>query len=161
MIRKITVSMDNFSESFMARLKLEQLVAKDDENRNAARPASQVCVNSSAAAAPQMRPASQIPGNVPLSQYAQNHYTQMPQNPAVNPAVPQGCAAAGNQVPGNMQYSAGNSSVYQSRYTYTPDNSYSPAANNTVSQPAGNTVPQAGQMSFEAMGGDPDESMKG
>lgn len=30
MIRKITVSMDNFSESFMARLKLEQLNAKDD-----------------------------------------------------------------------------------------------------------------------------------
>lgn len=31
MIRKITVSMDNFSESFMARLKLEQLVARDED----------------------------------------------------------------------------------------------------------------------------------
>jgi hypothetical protein len=36
MIRKITVSMDNFSESFMARLKLEQLNAK--ENTPAATP---------------------------------------------------------------------------------------------------------------------------
>ena len=33
MIRKITVSMDNFSESFMARLKLEQLVAQDNDNK--------------------------------------------------------------------------------------------------------------------------------
>ena len=40
MIRKITVSMDNFSESFMARLKLEQLNAKDDVPATAAASAS-------------------------------------------------------------------------------------------------------------------------
>ena len=36
MIRKITVSMDNFSESFMARLKLEQLGARDSEPQSSA-----------------------------------------------------------------------------------------------------------------------------
>ena len=160
MIRKITVSMDNFSESFMARLKLEQLVAKEVASCGAGNPASQVGVNTSAAA-PQMRPASQIPANVPRPQYAQNQYAQMPQSQAVNPTAPQGYGAAGNQMTGNMQNSAGTGNAYQSRYTYTANNGYNPAAGNTVSQPAGGTVPQSDQMSFESMGSSPDESMKG
>ena len=67
MIRKITVSMDNFSESFMARLKLEQLTVKDD--------ASEKKAVSAPAAAPAnnnlfSRPASQIPVNIPQGQPA-------------------------------------------------------------------------------------------
>ena len=61
MIRTITVSMDNFSESFMAKLKLEQLNAK--EEIAAPKPAA------AAAAAPAndlfSRPAAQIPANAP------------------------------------------------------------------------------------------------
>ena len=61
MIRKITVSMDNFSESFMARLKLEQLNAKEVEaNKPAPVPAGGNGLFN--------RPAAQIPVNVPPRQ---------------------------------------------------------------------------------------------
>ena len=59
MIRKITVSMDNFSESFMARLKLEQLVAKDPVPQS---------VQSRLVNTPPPRPAASIPANRPLNQ---------------------------------------------------------------------------------------------
>ena len=63
MIRKITVSMDNFSESFMARLKLEQLTVKDiaEEKKTSAAPAPGNANTFS-------RPAAQIPVNAPQSQ---------------------------------------------------------------------------------------------
>ncbi len=58
MIRKITVSMDNFSESFMARLKLEQLTAKEVEDKKTA--------TAPAAGSNDLfsRPAAQIPSNI-------------------------------------------------------------------------------------------------
>lgn len=64
MIRKITVCMDNFSESFMARLKLEQLTAKDDVSpASAVRPAAQIPVQAPSAASRQNAFSSSNPVN--------------------------------------------------------------------------------------------------
>ena len=66
MIRKITVSMDNFSESFMAKLKLEQLTAKENET------AGGNSANTAGAAQTMQRPAA-------------TNQSAMPQQPAAHP----------------------------------------------------------------------------
>ncbi len=73
MIRKITVSMDNFSESFMARLKLEQLTVKEEtEAKKTSAPAQNPVHDAAAMSSSNMfaRPAAQIPANAPQSQPA-------------------------------------------------------------------------------------------
>lgn len=70
MIRKITVSMDNFSETFMAKLKLEQLTAP--ETPSAARPAAGV------------KPAAAMPTPPPIQQRPAAAYTVTPQTQTVN-----------------------------------------------------------------------------
>ena len=82
LIRKITVSMDNFSEAFMAQLKLEQLNVKDDSP--AARPAPAADLFSRPAAqipanAPQMPPQQAQTLNRPAYQPAPGQYQQPPQ----------------------------------------------------------------------------------
>ena len=124
MIRKITVSMDNFSESFMARLKLEQLAVKEaEEKKPAAAPGTQTPAAAAAANHPAFnRPAAQIPANVPqnahpaannsFSRPASYNYQQQPiqyqqpvqpQNPAPaqyqQPVQPQNPAPAQYQQP--------------------------------------------------------------
>ena len=97
MIRKITVSMDNFSESFMAKLKLEQLNAK--EENAAPEPA--------AAAAPAndlfSRPAAQIPANAP----------QMPQQNTQSFSRPAYTVAGGQYQQPQQQYQAPQQAQYQ------------------------------------------------
>ena len=66
LIRKITVSMDNFSESFMAQLKLEQLVVQDMESSKPA--VSGVSSMQSAGAPSRPLTAAQIPVNIPQQQ---------------------------------------------------------------------------------------------
>lgn len=129
MIRKITVSMDNFSESFMARLKLEQLAVKEAEEKKPAAPAgTQTAAAATAASSPAFsRPAAQIPANVPqnnsanpamnnsFSRPASYNYQQppiqyqqpMPQNPAPaqyqQPVQPQ-TTATEYQAPQQMSF---------------------------------------------------------
>ena len=65
MIRKITVSMDNFSESFMARLKLEQLGAKESEELEVSPNAATMQRIPAAVQAhsPASRPSAALPAN--------------------------------------------------------------------------------------------------
>ncbi len=122
MIRKITVSMDNFSESFMARLKLEQLAVKESGEKKAAAPADTQTAAAATAAATAAghpafnRPAAQIPVNVQpntgaapgtghnFSRPASYNYQQQPiqyQQP-----VPQNPAPAQYQQPLQQQTAA-------------------------------------------------------
>lgn len=134
MIRKITVSMDNFSESFMARLKLEQLTVKEDADEKKAAPAPAGNANVFS------RPASQIPVNAPQSQQS------APAN-----------QTAFNRPVGQMQYQQ----QYQPQSVPQPQNQYQPQSvpqQNTQYQ-----YQQPQQMSFGNMdnsGNEPENSMR-
>ena len=155
LIRKITVSMDNFSESFMARLKLEQLNVQEPEETVSAKktaPAAQTVPAMAQAQYPANRPAAAVPVNrAPQTAYqqpeqtTQGHYQQMPQayqqpvqyqNPAPVQAYqrpPQPTAQA---------------QTYQQ-----------PVHNYQAPLPPEPTAP-AEQLSFSNMGNDPDDSVR-
>ena len=170
MIRKITVSMDNFSESFMARLKLEQLAVKEAEEKKPASPAGAPTAATAASNPAFNRPAAQIPANVPqnpapaannsFSRPASYNYQQQPiqyqqpvqpQNPAPaqyqQPVQPQNPAPAQYQQPVQPQ----NPAPAQYQQPVQPQN---PA-------PAQYQAPQ--QMSFNTMNdnnNEPENSMR-
>lgn len=138
LIRKITVSMDNFSESFMARLKLEQLNATEAEEREKT-PAAP-------AQYPANRPAASVPVNRPVqpqtyqqpAQTAQTHYQQMPQ---------------AYQQPVQYQNPAP-AQTYQQ-----PVPPPAPAHNYQTPLPPDPNAP-AEQLSFGNMGNDPEDSVR-
>ena len=139
MIRKITVSMDNFSESFMARLKLEQLTAKDvDEVKKSAAPAAADTDLFS-------RPASQIPVNAPQVQNSNNG--------TANQAFSR--PAAYTVAPGQYQQTAPQYRPQQVQYQQQPIQYQQPGQQSIQQQPQ--------QMSFNEMAGngnEPEDSMR-
>ena len=159
MIRKITVSMDNFSESFMARLKLEQLAVKETEEKKpaAAPTASPTTAAATAATHPAFnRPAAQIPANVPqnahpaannsFSRPASYNYQSQPIQ-YQQPVQPQNPAPAQYQQPVQPQ----NPAPVQYQQPVQPQN------------PAPVQYQEPQQMSFNNMNGnnnEPENSMR-
>ena len=156
MIRKITVSMDNFSESFMARLKLEQLTARDPEKNTTAATA--------ATAGTTAHPAAQITNNLldqqQLRPNGNQASTQMANNFQPRTAFTQSPAPAAQSV--NYQYQA-------PQYQQPPRPAaaqYRPAAvpqSVQYQQMPAASQQEPEQMSFDSMNADnmPEDSMRG
>ncbi len=144
LIRKITVSMDNFSESFMARLKLEQLNAKEPdelEKSPAVQPAPAAAQTQYAA----NRPAAAVPVNRPAP--AQNY--QQPAQQNYNP-VPQAYQAPAPQQPVQYQNPAPAQNYQQP---------VQPMQNYQTPVPPDPNAP-AEQLSFSNMGNNPEDSVR-
>ena len=118
MIRKITVSMDNFSESFMARLKLEQLGARD------AVPPRETAALSAMAMAQIPLPAARRPA------------VQQPSAPPVRPAVQGGYGAMGQPEPPPRGAASGMPGTGYAVQSGTYDASGVPAERDDAVQPA-------------------------
>ena len=159
MIRKITVSMDNFSESFMARLKLEQLTAKDilSAEKRQTQPAAAVsnpaAASQAAAGRSYSNPAQQT---VQYQQPQQNVYQPDPAQQTIQYQQPQQNVYQPDPAQRSVQYQQPNTYQQQSVQYQQPQQS-------VYQQPAPMpSVPEAApsQMSFSNMGQDPENSMR-
>ena len=155
LIRKITVSMDNFSESFMARLKLEQLNAPEaDEPKKVvpSAPAAQTAPAMTQAQYPANRPAAAIPVNrAPQTAYqqpaqtVQGNYQQMPQ---------------AYQQPVQYQNPAPVQAYQQPAQPAAPAQTYQqPVHSYQAPLPPDPNAP-AEQLSFSNMGNNPEDSVR-
>ena len=144
LIRKITVSMDNFSESFMARLKLEQLNAVDEDElkKVPAMTQPQTAVN---------RPAASVPVNRPVQQ--QTYQQPMPTTQQQYRQVPQ--AYQQPVQPPQMQYQQ-TLQAYQQPVQYQNP---APAPDYQTPLPPDPNAP-AEQLSFDNMGNAPEDSVR-
>ena len=142
MIRKITVSMDNFSESFMARLKLEQLTARESEANNSKTQNQSAVQTTVQQSARQTMPPNQTAAAM---QYRQNTMPMTQQQP-MQPQMSYQQPMQSNTYPAPQQQ------IQQPQQTQMSYQQPTPMPEIPETQPS--------QMSFSNMGSEPENSMR-